>query len=194
MTQILDTKKVNLPYSVPALNTLEFFEKSVAFSNPLLKERLNGTILDQAYFLYNHAIEYSWQFLVQLNRYLKHQTNIRKITGNVKSNLVRISSNIVTEGSCFKVKDMIRATIVTKSINDIIDVYQQLEEISLIKIVDIKNNLSQLNQNVVLNFVWKDNNEYYNEEKGIEQGTSHESIIGEIVIRFRNKKAHYYAN
>ena len=89
---------------------------------------------------------------------------------------------------------MIRATIVTKSIQDIKEVYEQLDEISLIKIVGITNNLNQIDQSVVLNFIWKDNNEYYNEETGQEQGKSHESIIGEIVIRFRNKKAHFYAN
>ena len=47
---------------------------------------------------------------------------------------------------------------------------------------------------IVLNVIWKDKNDYYNEENNLDTAKSHEAIIGEIVIEFCDKDSIYYAN
>ena len=93
---------------------------------------------------------------------------MRKVSGNIKCNLSRIHSKIINEGSCYKVKDMIRATLVARNAKDLKEIYLHLKEMNLIKIVKIENNLKNTGQNIIINFIWKDNNEYYNEEAGLE--------------------------
>jgi len=89
---------------------------------------------------------------------------------------------------------MIRGTMVARSIKEIKDVFDHLKQMNLIRILQIQNHLKSNKQNIIINFIWKDQNEYYNEETGQDQGKAHESIIGEIQIRFADKQTDYYAN
>ena len=78
-----------------------------------MSSKLNGGPFDKAYFLYCHALEYSSKFMLFLTTTLKH--NHFKISGGIKSNLIRIANKIISNpieyGNPFGVRDMIRATI-----------------------------------------------------------------------------------
>lgn len=56
---------------------------------PEIKQLLNTSLFDQAYFLYLHALEYSWSLIVDLKKYFRKYFDV-KFRGSIKSNLKRI--------------------------------------------------------------------------------------------------------
>lgn len=63
----------------------------------------------------------------------------------------------------------------------------------MISIVNIENKLISKNY-IVLTIIWKDKNDYYNEENNLDSAKAHEAIIGEIIIEFGDKDSIYYSN
>ena len=73
--------------------------------------------------------------------------------------------------------DMVRATLSLKNENpeEMIKVFEELNNIDNLKIIRIKNKLTEDLQNVTLNFIYND------------------MIVGEIQIRFGSKPANFHA-
>ena len=111
-----DTKSIEV--NIPKLNELEFFDKSMAYTNLELRAKLESdSNLEKAYFLHEHALEYSWVFLVMLTKQFKEKTYIQKVSGCIKNNLMRIQ-DAIANSDCYSVKDMIRATIRVRNPRD----------------------------------------------------------------------------
>ena len=78
------------------LDQLEQFQQSNAYKNQDLRCKLCfGSEIDKAYFLYLHAMEFSWEFMldIKLNFIFKDPAQF-KIKANLKQNLTQIGKKI----------------------------------------------------------------------------------------------------
>ena len=73
------------------LNELDLYKYSNAYQ--YLNKLLEGNDYEKAYFLYQHSLEYFWQFMVELENQFYIKEGIR-LVGNVKTNLHRIAEKI----------------------------------------------------------------------------------------------------
>ena len=76
----------------------------------------------------------------------------------------------------FTMTDMIRATLTVKLAEHLQQCYSDLEKMSELNIVKIKNELCTDLQNITINFIYSD------------------MIVGEIQLRYRSKPVNYYGN
>ena len=123
-------------------------------------------LFNRAYFLHQHALEFSWNYLVKLKNFYSG-TNY-KVSGNLKQNLRRIAQKVQEDG-WERITDMIRATIIVQDASELEHAYHILSKIPEYNIVKIKNKIKSPLQNVTANVIFQD------------------SIVSEIQFRFGGK-------
>jgi hypothetical protein len=73
-------------------------------------QQIDGTPLENAYFLYQHALELNWKYILELQGLC--DANYGRVDGLIKSNLARIAQKIrENENNPFRIGDMVRARI-----------------------------------------------------------------------------------
>lgn len=166
-----DSKECMLERS--SLDKASAYLQSVIFSQKL--DWYYGTSnLDKALFLHQHAMRHNSQFQRQLKDMFEKQEYV--LEGNLKSDLQRIACKITEANeNPFRITDMIRATIIVKEPQQLVDAYNTIASNSEFNIIRLKNNLKDPLMHVHLNVIFN------------------QSIIGEILIRCGPKPINYEA-
>ena len=171
---------------MPRLDQLNAFLKdsNTMKNKDMIKLLDSPSNFDKAIFLINHALEYNWQFqMVIRNAFKKFELTMR-LTGNLKTNLMRIKNKIEyenkennSEDGVMRVKDMIRAKIMIKSLNDFEAIFNHLSVIPDFVVLKIINNLEDMDrENLIIVFMYR------------------EGIIGELLLEYKEKQPQYYAH
>ena len=136
-----DHRELNVPYKVLQLKspnefinnipTLDKLSGFVLFSYALKNESAKLMLetlspIEQAYFLYKHALPLSNDFVSKMSNYLKSMLCRTKFKGGLKTNIVRIAEKIKEINSFYRITDMIRGEITVEHIDDIKEVYFHL--------------------------------------------------------------------
>ena len=70
-----------------------------------------STVLDQAFFLQQHAYQFYYAFIIQLNRTFLDKKPLMYFTPQLRTNLSGLCSTIKTIGTQYRVTDMISAKV-----------------------------------------------------------------------------------
>jgi len=110
-----------LPEMMPRTDQLLKFSLTSAYKCDALRARLEGNNFDKAFFLNQHALEFSYLFQIKLKHVFRNMGH--RITGNLKSNMARIAQkigeNAMEKDGPFRITDMLRATVVCNEVADL---------------------------------------------------------------------------
>jgi hypothetical protein len=82
---------------------------------------------EHAFFLYQHALEINWRFMVLMRGLC--DSNCGTLKGTIKSNLVRITQKIQdNKGNPFSITDMVRATITVDEPTQLETIYNAIDK------------------------------------------------------------------
>lgn len=140
---------------MPGLEHLPGFQCSSYYLTDEGAEALEGTTFDQANFLYQNALESNFSFHAILKQHLKKIGKAH--SGGIESNLMKIISKIqkAPEQNLFMVCDMIKATIIAETPEELISIYDHLEKHPYFEIIQIKNGLKGPLTKVELNLIFQ---------------------------------------
>ena len=154
---------------MPSLDQLKYFEKDCNELGFHWKYNLlNGDNLQKAYSVYQHALKYSFKFMLLLQKLFLPQG--LQVSGGANSDLIGVAAKIgqseVEPNNPFRVFDMLRVTIRVFHPTQIVRSIQTIESSSSFQILKLQNNLDSSLKCVHMNVIY---------EKG---------IIGEIIIKY----------
>ena len=75
--------------NMPRIDQLKDFANSNAYQAPLLRIKMNGSMVEKAYFIYMHALQFSFQFNLDL-KYAVRDAGF-KVEVSLSSNLTKIA-------------------------------------------------------------------------------------------------------
>jgi len=177
-----NTAKMFERQELPSLDELYKFKYSAAYKDADLRKMLQGSPIEQAFFLNQHAMEYSWQYMIKLQTHF--EDGDYKLEGGLKTNLVRITQKITEMNSPYGVTDMIRARITVREPHELKEVFLKLQNLNAITITKVANHLNHKQselQTIVLNCIFM-NDHFF------------ECIIGEIELCLAEKPPNYRSN
>ena len=131
-------------------------------------------MVEKSYFVYMHALEYSFQFHLDL-KYAMRDTSY-KISATLCDNLTRIAKEIETNPheakGPFRVYDVLKASIEVEDIPGLSQAYQLISTIEDLQVIKVNNLLlSPIERKVVVHVIYAD------------------SVIAEVTLRAGEKPA-----
>ena len=145
------------------LDQVKLFENSFANQNEQSLKFKNGTPIEKAIFLYQYTLQFYYDFSIKLSKSLTElgRHNDWKLKISMKENLLRIEQKIKsynlehdTEEGWRYMKDMIRATVIVFSPNELLEAYNWFKAFvdGERNILTLKNNLGSDLQNINITF------------------------------------------